>query len=390
MTAVEILIDRAGPLLRAAVIGDQLDHLHLDRSDRPSLQGAIYLGRIQRIVPSIAGAFVDLGADGRGFLAAADLRPTPEPGARLGARISGGQTVLVQVKSDPAAGKAAALTMDLTLPGRFLGLQPLGSGVKVSRRLPRDRSDRLRQRLAGLVPGEGWCARAAADQAPDHSLLGESAGLMKRWQELSARAAESAAPTRLAAGPDAAVRTLLDHGGGQIAAIRIESDPDAAAIERWCQSTAPELSGKIVGHRGRPGLFELRGLDEELQSLTRRRVTLPGGGGLAIDRTEALTVVDVNGGDRCSPLQVNLEAAREIPRQLRLRNLAGIVVVDFVSMSRRGDGARLLAALGAAAAADPVRTEIHGLSRLGLVEITRARRGVPVADLLAEPKEAPP
>jgi ribonuclease G len=398
MSRVEILIDRAGPLVRAAVVDDgRLIDLQIDRADRPSQVGDIVLGRVDRIVTALNAAFIDIGGPTAGFLGASDLR---QPGAasrkearagsaRIGTRLRTGQPVLVQVRADAVGDKGAALTMDVTLPGRFLVLAPFAPGIVLSRRLAQGEArGRLTTLVAGLTAGltrapAGWIVRAGALDAPAERLSAEAEGLAMAWRAVEAAAEAGPAPRVLRTGASAALRTVIEQGGRPLDRIIVGDPACHAELTEWCTQAAPDLADRIERYDGgaRP-LFERYDLDGEIARLIGRRVPLPGGGSLVIDRTEALTVIDVNGGERPNVLATNLDAAAEIARQLRLRSVGGIVIVDFINMADRRDQQRVLDALAQAVAGDPAATHVYGMSKLGLVELTRARRGPALADLL--------
>ncbi|WP_042695133.1 ribonuclease E/G [Azospirillum sp. B506] len=409
MSRLELLVDRDGPLTRAAVLADgRLTDLHIDHADRPSLLGAIVLGRVERIATGLNGAFVDLGNGLSGLLPAADVRRPilddappharpPRPGAKpapIGALLRTGQPVLVQVKADAVGSKGPSLTMDITLPGRFLVHAPLGRDIAVSKRLGSGpERAALARRIEELATGSGWIVRAGAVQVPDGLLAAESEALHLHWRAIRDDARAGAAPRLLHPGPDAPTRALIEQGAAAPAAIlvddhpppddiRIGDGPLLSGLRNWCGRHAPDLLPRLSPHRDPQRLFDLRDLDTAIAGLLDVRVSLALGGSLVIERTEALTVVDVNAGERGNPLEVNLDAAAEIARQLRLRNVGGIVVVDFVNMRNRGDAERVLAALSQAVESDPVQTQVYGMSKLGLVELTRARRGTPLAALL--------
>ncbi|MGA1860690.1 ribonuclease E/G [Azospirillum sp. 11R-A] len=409
MSRLELLVDRDGPLTRAAVLTDgRLTDLHIDHAGRPSLLGAIILGRVERIATGLNGAFVDLGNGLSGLLPAADVRrpilddDSPQsrphrPGAKqapIGALLRTGQPVLVQVKADAAGAKGPSLTMDITLPGRFLVHAPLGRDIAVSKRLGSgpERAT-LARRIEQLATGAGWIVRAGAAQVSDALLAAESEALHLQWRAIRDDARAGSAPRLLHPGPDAPTRALIEQGAAAPAAILVDDPPPTDGIRigdgpllsslcDWCGHHAPDLLPRLAGHTDAQRLFDLHDLDSAIAGLLDVRVPLPLGGSLVIERTEALTVVDVNAGERGNPLDVNLDAAAEIARQLRLRNVGGIVVVDFVNMRSRGDAERVLAALSQAVESDPVQTQVYGMSKLGLVELTRTRRGTPLAVLL--------
>ncbi|WP_035678277.1 ribonuclease E/G [Azospirillum brasilense] len=401
--ASEILIDRDGPLTRAAVLtGGRLTDLYIDYAERPSLLGHVFLGRVERIATGLDGAFVDLGTGKSGLLSALDARgPKGRPkakGERIGNLLRTGQTVLVQVKADATGAKGPSLTMDITLPGRFLVHAPLGRDVAVSKRLGSgpERTE-LARRIQDIAPGAGWIVRAGAAPAPDGLLAAESDALHLAWRSIRDAAERGGGPSLLLTGPDAPRRALIEHGATAPSRIIVDDAALARDLAEWCADRAPDLEERVepfdarflaAPSDGRQRLFDLRDLDAEIETLLGTRVPLSGGGSLVIERTEAMTVVDVNAGERGNPLDVNLEAAAEIARQLRLRNAGGIVVVDFVNMRNRGDAERLLNALSRAVEDDPAQTQVYGLSKLGLVEMTRARRGTALAELLGTVRTA--
>ncbi|NUB24936.1 ribonuclease E/G [Azospirillum brasilense] len=401
--ASEILIDRDGPLTRAAVLtGGRLTDLYIDHAERPSLLGHVFLGRVERIATGLDGAFVDLGTGKSGLLSALDARgPKGRPkakGERIGNLLRTGQTVLVQVRADATGAKGPSLTMDITLPGRFLVHAPLGRDVAVSKRLGSgpERTE-LARRIQDIAPGTGWIVRAGAATAPDGLLAAESDALHLAWRQVRDAAERGGGPSLLLTGPDAPRRALIEHGAAAPSRIIVDDAALARDLADWCADRAPDLEERVepfdarllaAPSDGRQRLFDLRDLDAEIETLLGTRVPLSGGGSLVIERTEAMTVVDVNAGERGNPLDVNLEAAAEIARQLRLRNAGGIVVVDFVNMRNRGDAERLLNALSRAVEDDPAQTQVYGLSKLGLVEMTRARRGTALAELLGTVRTA--
>ena len=383
MSRIDILADRSGPLTRAAVLTDgRLTDLYIDHAGRPSLLGAVFLGRVERIVTGLDAAFVDLGTGKSGLLIAADARGPKGRVERIGTLLRTGQPVLVQVKADAVGAKGPTLTMDVTLPGRFLVHAPLARGVAVSKRLGTGpaRAELIR-RLESVLVGEGWIARAGAATATPDQLTTEADSLRLAWRAI-ADSVQGPAPALLRAGPDAPTRALVEHGAAA-PAITVQGKELLRPLVRWCEGMAPDLAGRIAPYDGTPGLFEMRDLDSRIAGLVGTRVDLSGGGSLVIERTEALTVVDVNAGERGNALDVNLEAAEEIARQLRLRNVGGIIVVDFVNMKGRSEPERVLNALAHAVADDPSQTQVYGMSKLGLVEMTRARRGTALADLLS-------
>ncbi len=378
-----LLIDQRGPLRRCAMLSDGiLTDLALDHTERPAWLGAIVLGRVIRVVAGLDAAFVEFGNSVPGFLSAADVRPGRRD-ARIGQWLRTGQMVVAQVKADAHDGKGAVLTMDLSLPGRFLVHTPLGDGIHISKRLGKGPDvQSLRQRLSATLPNQGgWIVRAEAMQTAPALVLGEAEALVADAYKVQ-RAATGTAPATLLPPPDAIRRALVELPRDGLTEIVVEGPEMLAAVKAAAMALAPDLLPLITPHKGLRPLFDQGDVDSAITAQTDRRVDLGQGGSLVIDRTEALTVIDVNGGERGNPLATNLDACLEIARQLRLRNVGGIVVVDFVNMARAGDREAVIQRLSSAVADDPVATHVYGMSRLGLVEVTRARRGPPLADLL--------
>lgn len=378
-----LLIDQRGPLRRCAMLSDGiLTDLALDHTERPAWLGAIVLGRVTRVVAGLDAAFVEFGDSTPGFLSAADIRPGRRD-ARIGQLLRTGQMIMAQVKADAHDGKGAVLTMDLSLPGRFLVYTPLGDGIHISKRLGKGPEvQALRQRLSATLPNQGgWIVRAEALSADPALVLGEAEALLADAYRAQ-RAAGGTSPATLLPAPDAIRRALVELPRDGLTEIAVEGPEMLAAVKSTALALAPDLLPLIVPHKAPRPLFDQGDADSAIAALTDRRIDLGQGGSLVIDRTEALTVIDVNSGERGNPLATNLDACMEIARQLRLRNIGGIVVVDFVNMARASDREAVIQRLSSAVADDPVATHVYGMSRLGLVEVTRARRGPPLADLL--------
>jgi len=376
----DLLVDRAGPLLRAALAAPgggprRLLDLAVDRDGRGPRAGAVLRARVLRIDRAMEAAFLDVGAGEPGLLQLSDVRPR-------GTRLSGGEALTVQVRAEARAGKGPVLTMDVALAGRFLVRAPSVEGVSVSRRIG-DKAARARAaaRIGALAPGGGWIARAGAADAPDDLVALEADHFAARWRDLAARG--DPAPALLDPGPSAAVRLLTELGGRPVEEVRVADPAAERELRAWAEASAPDLADRVVAVRGTPGPVEAADLEDEIAALSSPVAPLSGGGSLVVERTEAMWVVDVNAGGIGSGLAANLEAAAETARQIRLRNAGGVVVVDTVSLDRPADRQRVLDAFAAAVADDPAGTHVYGMSRLGLVEMTRTRRGPDLIDLMA-------
>lgn len=386
----DIVIDVRDGRTRAAVLRDGgLTDLHVDHDRVPLLQGGVFLATAVHVSASLDAAFIDLGTGREGFLPASDFRGgSGGKSAPLTKVLRPGRPIIVQVKAERGGEKGPTVTMDVTLPGRFVVYAPLGKGLALSRRLAdAGARARLKDLLGHMVGAGGWIVRRDAADADPERILAEADALVGQWREAEHASSRAAPPKRLIAPPDAPRRAIIEQGGRAIRSILVEDAGLAASLRSWLTDRAPDLAHRVAVHDDRLPVFEALGLEETFERLLRRRVDLPGGGSLIIDRTAAMTVIDVNAGDQGNLLAVNLEAAAEIARQIRLRNIGGIIVVDFINLASRGARERVLDALSRAVADDPAATHVYGMSKLGLVEMTRAHRGADLAALTAAERD---
>lgn len=327
---------------------------------RPELlAGAVVLGRVVELAPKLGAVFVDIGQE----------RPAYLQGVK---GLTQGQAVLAQVKADAHGGKGATLTADIALPGRHLTLTPTRPGLVVSRKLSDDNRTHLLDRLAPLVAeGEGVIARTHAIHAGEDDLAAELASLRAAWAAIAAGRA-GRAPALLWR-PDPLERLLAEHPG----VARVVVDDDAAFA-----AARGRFGAVVERHRDGP-LFDLYDVADHLAAALSPVVHLPCGGRVAIEPTAALTAIDVDSGP-ANPIEANLQAVPVIARQMRLRNIAGQIVVDFISGGGKGALMKLIAALKQAVAGDPTATHVIGMTPLGLIELTRERRGPALADLMQE------
>ena len=401
--AQEILIDASAFETRLAVVaGGELCELHLERGGSYSLTGNLYRGRVERVLPSVQAAFVDIGLDRPGFLHVKDLH-----GARaddelpdISDKVHQDQRILVQVAKDPLNGKGARLTTNLAIAARHIVLLPLDDHVGVSSRIADEAErDRLRSMVEAIRDelGQrfGYIVRTAAQAATAERVRADLVVLDRLWRRITERRAEYEASDRrgmVFEEVPVAMRVVRDMAGPALKTILVN---DAATFERlvgYVGRYLPECADKIACYDGSVPLFESRGVEEAIKRALDRRVGLPSGGHLVIEQTEAMTTIDVNSGtyvDSASledtALRINLEAARAIPGELRLRNIGGIVVVDFIDMRDAGDRDRVMDALRAAAAGDPARFRASGFSELGLAEISRRRTRESLFRQMCEP-----
>jgi ribonuclease G len=381
----EILVSAGPAETRVALIGGgRLRQLDVLRPDEAACLGRVYLGRAGGGAPGMAARFVDIGLAQHGLLAARDA------GGRLPDE---GAQVLVQASGEPAAGKGAPLRTEVELAGRALVFRPRGRGADLSRRLAEPAE---RERLAALGAklaegGGGFVLRTAATGRAEAALAAEAARLRRRWQEI-VRAAATARPPALLHADEPLSALLREHLDAGVKLVLFDHRETLARARAWAEAWAPEATDRLRLHDGADALSERHEVEAELEAVLRPRVPLAGGGWLNLEGMAALTAIDVNAGARVgadapepTALAVNLEAAAEIARQLRLRAIGGLVVIDFLRMAEAGAVARVLAALRAALEPDPTPTRIGGMSAFGLVELSRRRDRPALAERLSEP-----
>jgi ribonuclease G len=379
--------------------------LYIERRGRRSIVGNIYKGKVDNVLPGMEAAFVDIGLERNGFLHVDEIvlpggEQAPKRGRGSGRRINElikpGQEILVQVVKDPLKTKGARLSMNVSIAGRYLVFAPQGSGVGVSRRLSDSERDRLRKMVDRTYKGPGGLiVRTAAHGAKKSDFVREIAYLQKLNQVLDRRAGESKAPAMVFQEADLPVRVLRDVFLSEFERAIIDSEKQFERVTNFFQRTAPELVDGVELYRGeKQSLFEKWKIDREIESTLNRRVDLPSGGYLIIDYAEALTVIDVNsgsftgrgkGGLEETITKVNTEAAEEAVRQLRLRDIGGIIVVDFIDMARASNRDKVLKTMRKALDADKSKSYVVEVSPLGLVEMTRQNVTDGVREILTAP-----
>ncbi|MEX0607398.1 MAG: ribonuclease G [Halofilum sp. (in: g-proteobacteria)] len=397
----EILVNVTPQETRVALVENgALAEVSIERSGRRGLVGNIYQGSVVRVLPGMEAAFVDIGQERTAFLHVSDLAPAQprEPAAaEAGASVPTangdsyppirellreGQKLLVQVIKEPMGTKGARLTTHLTIPSRYLVLMPNEPSVGISGKID-DEVERARLReivVARAGTEQGWILRTAADGASADALEADMWLLEKLWAAVRERA--SAAETGAVVHEDLhlVLRTLRDMGGGRVERIRVDSSAAYDRMRKFARDFLPEAFERIEHYTGERTLFELYGIEDELQRALDRKVPLKSGGYVVFDQTEAMTTIDVNTGAFVGHrnleetiYKTNMEAAQTIARQLRLRNLGGIIIIDFIDMAESDHRRKVLAALESALAGDPARSQVCAVSPLGLVEMTRKR-----------------
>lgn len=363
--------------------GPVLVEHHVTRSDTSSVIGNIYLGKVQNVLPGMEAAFVDFGGDKNGVLYASELMPVSNKNRNTARRIENvlkpDDSILVQVTKDAMNSKGARLTGTPALTGRHLVLVPNSDAEGISRRLPESERTRLRQILRDNKPtGYGIIVRTAALRASAEEIKADIDRLLKQWKKINTDAKQGSVPRLIHQEPDLLIRVIREHFGPRFRRMLIDDESAHQAVVEYLESTSPHLVAKVSHYQDELPLFERFHVEDQLRKALERRVFLPSGGHLVIDRTEAMTVIDVNTGRFVGSssleetvLQNNLEAADEIARQLRLRDIGGIIVIDFIDMDPLKHQRQVLHRLRQALAKDRTRTQVFEVSNLGLVEMTR-------------------
>ncbi len=382
----EILVNFGIRESRLAIIEDgQLVEFYTERAEEDQAAGNIYKGRVENVLPGMRAAFVNLGQEKNAFLYVDDAHAEERDHSRgrsIQDVLKVGQEVIVQVSKEPIGSKGARVTTNVSLPGRYLVLTPYSDTIGVSRRIARESErERLRTLAERMRPwGMGIIVRTVAEGVPQHTLIRDLAYLRRLWSRIKARARTAHSPALLHREANLVFRTIRDHFDESVDRFVVD---DAQAYQRAREiagTLSPKLKQRIDLYTGAVPLFEARGAEAELDRALKRRVWLKCGGYLVVDETEALTVIDVNTGKNVGTtdlsdtvLSTNKEAAVEIARQMRLRDLSGIIVVDFIDMEGDDDEGELIKTLHGALKSDRTRVTVLGMTRLGLLEMTRKK-----------------
>ena len=397
----KMVIRQRGDLTQIAVLEDKVlvEH-YVARESQTSLIGNVYLGRVQNVLPSMEAAFIDIGKGRNAVLYAGEVN-WDALGARDGNQrkieqvLKSGQSVLVQVTKDPVGHKGARLTSQISLPGRFLVYVPNGNTSGISRKLPDNERNRLKNLLKEIVPETaGVIVRTAAEGASESELTRDVERLKALWEDISAKVDGGAsAPQLLYAEPDLTLKVVRDLFTEDIAKLVVSGDEAWDMVDGYVKHVAPDLEERLERHDDseRDAFAEYR-IDEQIAKALDRKVWLPSGGSLVIDRTEAMTVVDVNTGKFTGSggnleetvTKNNLEAAEEIVRQLRLRDIGGIIVIDFIDMVLESNRDLVLRRLIECLGRDRTRHQVAEVTSLGLVQMTRKRIGTGLLEAFSE------
>ncbi|HSW13029.1 MAG TPA: ribonuclease G [Solimonas sp.] len=407
--STEILVNIGSQETRVALVeGGATQEVHVQRASRHGLTGNIYKGVVQRVLPGMQAAFVEIGLERTAFLHVADMLPTPNGNGNghgsehpsITQLLHEGEQVLVQIVKDPIGSKGARLTKLLSVPSRYLVLLPHERNVGVSARIEAE-GERLRlkgileQVQQELAPQFGVIARTAAENAEPEALADDLRFLLRLWASISEQTLTAKAGTMVHGDLPLSMRILRDLMGADVERIRIDNVEEFKRVQQFAQTFVPRAAPKIELYHGAAPIFDLYGAEDDISRALDRRVELKSGGHLYIDQTEAMTTIDVNTGAYTghrnleeTVLKTNLEAAQAIARQLRLRNLGGIIILDFIDMKSEDHRAQVVRALERALAADHARTQIYPFSPLGLIEMTRKRTRDSLGHILCEPCSA--
>jgi len=407
----DILINITPQETRVAVVADgAVQELHIERSANRGLVGNIYMGKVVRVLPGMQSAFVEIGLERAAFLHVADIwqgrhsqgeegrngLPKPALVKPIEKILTEGQPLMVQVIKDPIGSKGARLSTQISIAGRLLVYLPQDPHIGISQRIEDEAERRaLRERLQQMVPPDekgGFIIRTMAETATDEELANDIAYLRRLWANICERATTASPPALLYHDLWLAERVLRDFATRDTGRIIVDSRENFLKLQRFAQLYTPNVADKLEHYTGERPLFDLYNIEEEIQRALERRVDLKSGGYLIMDQTEAMTTIDVNTGGFVglrnfddTIFKTNLEAAQVIARQLRLRNLGGIIIIDFIDMENPDHREAVLAELNKALSRDRTKMTVNGFTALGLVEMTRKRTRESLEHVLCEP-----
>ena len=404
--AKEIVVNVGTRETRAALIdGGKLVELHVEREEQ--VTGSIYKCKVANVLPGMDAAFVDIGIERNAFLYAGDVIPEadeeviqagrgkePEKPSNIKDLLKVGQELMVQVVKAPRGTKGARVSTRISLPGRFLVLMPDADNIGVSRKIEDKRErERLKKIAEAARPsGVGIIVRTEAEGCTDKDIRADLEFLQRMWEQIQTRSKTTSAPGLVHQDLSLLYRTIRDSFGSDVRKMFIDSQTEYQKALEVVNIISPRLRSKLSLYRDPEPIFEHFSLENEIDRLLRRKVWLKSGGHVTIDQTEALTTIDVNTGKFIGStslsdtiLKTNLEAAAEIARQLRLRDIGGIIIIDFIDMASAKDRSHVVNALDRAMKKDRTRTKISHISPLGLVEMTRKRTGETIAEIVNQP-----
>jgi ribonuclease E len=396
-TDKSMLITEHNERLQIAVVeGRDLVEHYVTRTGARSMAGNVYLGRVQNVLPGMEAAFVDIGRGRNGILYAGEVsydEDVERDQRRIEQVLKPGQSVIVQVTKDPLRGKGARLTAQVSIPGRYLVYVPDGGASGISRRLPDAERERLRKVIKKIRPSEaGVIVRTAAEGASEEDLAADLERLKKTWDQARRKGRRGKPPKALYEEPELVEKVVRDVvSPTEFQEIVTDSQEVFDGLRAYLQDAAPEMVDRLRLHQSSLPLFEEFHVEEQIHKALERKVWLPSGGYLIIDRTEAMTVIDVNTGKHVGKSNLeetvvgtNLEAAGEIARQLRLRDIGGIIVIDFIDMLFERNRSQVIRTLQEALARDKTRSQVFDITPLGLLEMTRKKVSAGLLEAFSE------
>jgi len=410
-----LVINADGPETRVALVEKgQLVELYIERRRDRGIVGNIYKGRVKRVLPGMQAAFVDIGVEKAAFLYVADVRGAPEDyrslfldsddphkgkgkgtaSARIEDLVKEGQEVLIQVAKAPIGTKGARSTAYISLPGRNLVFMPTVNHVGISRRIGSDKErKRLRAIIDSMKPeGAGFIVRTVAEGVSEKELRADMDFLIKLWNSILKKKEAVRAPALLYSDLDLLLRTVRDLFTPEVEKLIVDTKNEHERLLKFVNAFMPDFGGKIERYDGREQIFDAYGLESEIHRALQKKVFLKSGGSLIVDQGEALTAIDVNTGKFVGKRNLedtitatNLEACKEVADQLRLRNLGGMIIVDFIDMDKSSNREKVMRAFEEALGRDRARANVTKISELGLVEMTRKRTRESLTRMLTEP-----
>jgi len=401
----EILVNVTPRETRVALLENgALQEVMIERSNSRGLVGNLYKGRVARVLPGMQAAFVDIGLARTAFLHASDIARTVHSESETSATgpanirdlLHEGKEILVQVLKDPLGTKGARLTTHISIPSRYLVFLPGGQGVGLSTRIENElERSRLQGALGRFMEADqagGYIVRTAGEDASVDELRADMLFLSRLWESIRQSSSEAKAGDLIHEDLPLPVRVIRDMMRADVEQVRVDSEDTYGRMTAFAERFIPEFRDRIKHYTGLRPVFDLYGVDDEINRALERRVNLKSGGYLIIDQTEAMTTIDINSGGFVgsrnleeTALKTNIEAARAIARQLRLRNLGGIVIIDFIDMEDEEHKVLILKSLERALAQDPAKNQVCEVSALGLVEMTRKRTRESLEHVLCEP-----
>ena len=378
-----------------------LQEIFIERENHRGLVGNIYKGKVVRVLPGMQAAFVDIGLERAAFIHAAEIGDG-DANTPINQLVHEGQSLVVQVTKDPIGTKGARLTTQLSIPSRYLVFMPGSVHVGISQKIEENgERDRLKQlvkdsmEVEGLTGEAGFILRTAAEGVGEEEIGADTSYLRRLWRKLQERIADNKPPSLVYDELPLSLRTIRDLSRPETSKLLIDSRETFQKIEQFCQQYVPEVAEKIEYYPGPRPIFDLYSVEDEIQRALERKVPLKSGGYLVIDQTEAMTTIDVNTGGFVGRrnleetiFKTNLEAATAIGRQVRLRNLGGIIILDFIDMTDTEHQRQVLRMLEKVLEKDHTKTKISGVSELGLVEMTRKRTRESLEHMLMETCQA--